>query len=53
MKRFFSFRPRSHRRSMLRDLHAFGLVRVFRQHSLFRLWEPLRESPRRDDSYAA
>ena len=46
MKLFLLFPSRSRRhRSMLRDLHAFGLVRVFRQHSIFRLWEPLRESP--------
>jgi len=47
MKLFLLFQSRSHRhRSMLRDLHAFGFVRVFRQHSIFRIWEPLREGPR-------
>jgi hypothetical protein len=27
------------RRSTLRDLYLFGLVSVFRRHSIFRLWE--------------
>ncbi|WP_414660115.1 hypothetical protein [Horticoccus sp. 23ND18S-11] len=51
MKFIFSFKPRSHRRSTLRDLHAFGLVRVFRQHSFFRLWEPLREQRSREEPF--
>ena len=43
----FLLRPsRPNRRALLRDLHAFGLVSVFRRHSIFRLWEPLRETPR-------
>ena len=50
MKRFFTFTPRpQRRRSMLRDLHAFGFVSVFRQHSILRVWEPLRETPRHGD----
>lgn len=31
-------------RFTLLDLHATGVVRVFRRHSIFRLWEPLRET---------
>ena len=46
MKLFLALKPRPNRRSMLRDLHAFGIVRVFRRPSIFRIWEPLRESPR-------
>jgi hypothetical protein len=42
----FLFLRRPNRRPMLRDLHAFGLLNVFRRPSLFRLWEPLRETPR-------
>jgi len=50
MKRFFTFPSRpQRRRSMLRDLHAFGFVCVFRQHSILRVWEPLRETPRHAD----
>lgn len=30
-------------RFTLLDLHATGLVQVFRRHSIFRLWAPLRE----------
>jgi hypothetical protein len=41
-------RPRtSHaRRGSLRELYTNGLVSIFRRPSLFRLWEPLRETPR-------
>ena len=46
MKFFFRSLPRPNRRPLLRDLHAFGIVSVFRRHSIFRLWEPLRETPR-------
>lgn len=50
MKFLHAFAPRSNRRALLRDLHAFGLVSVFRRHSLLRLWEPLREhSSHRED----
>lgn len=53
MKYLFRFKTRSHHRAMLRDLHAFGIVQVFRQPSLFRIWEPLRETPRHEESDAA
>jgi hypothetical protein len=39
------------RRSTLLDLHRRGVVQVFRRHSLFRLWEPLRENPVRHDDF--
>ncbi|MGH7958558.1 MAG: hypothetical protein ACREH8_16320 [Opitutaceae bacterium] len=39
---FFTARP--NRRSILRDLYAFGIVDVFRRPSIFRIWEPLRET---------
>lgn len=45
MNLFRTFVLRKNRRSTLRDLHSFGLVNVFRRHSIFRLWEPLREHP--------
>ena len=51
MKFFLLFPPRTNRRSLLRDLHAFGIVSVFRRHSLFRVWEPLRETPRNGDEF--
>ena len=37
------------RRGTLRDLYTFGLVSVFRRDSILRVWEPLRETPRRPD----
>lgn len=30
-------------RSSLLALHTSGVIQVFRTHSIFRLWEPLRE----------
>ena len=39
-----------HRRATLRDLYTSGLVSVFRRHSVFRVWEPLRETPRQPGS---
>ena len=47
----FLFPRRPNRRLMLRDLHAFGLINVFRRPSLLRLWEPLRETPRHGDDF--
>ena len=49
MKFFPSFPARLKRRSLLRDLHAFGIVNVFRRPSIFRIWEPLRELPHTSD----
>lgn len=45
-------RPRSDRRATLRDLYVQGLVSVFRRDSILRVWEPLRETPRRNDESA-
>ena len=42
---------RPNRRSVLRDLYAFGILNVFRRHSIFRIWEPLREVPRSSDEF--
>jgi hypothetical protein len=50
MKILFSL-SRPHRRSVLRDLYAFGILDVFRRHSIFRLWEPQRETARRSDEF--
>jgi hypothetical protein len=44
---FRPYRPRQNRRSTLCDLYAYGLISVFRRHSILRVWEPLRETPRR------
>jgi len=52
MKFLSLFSLRSNRRSILRDLHAFGIIRVFRRPSLARLWEPLREQRGREESLA-
>jgi hypothetical protein len=49
MKFLLSFAARPNRRSILRDLHAFGIMNVFRRPSIFRVWEPLRETPRSGD----
>jgi hypothetical protein len=46
IKRFLPLRP-ANRRATLRDLYTFGLVSVFRRESVLRVWEPLRETPRR------
>jgi hypothetical protein len=40
------------RRSTLRDLHAFGIVSVFRRPSIFRIWEPLREHSSSHEEFA-
>lgn len=45
MKRFLSSRSSLDHRGTLRDLYTFGLVSVFRRHSVLRVWEPLREAP--------
>lgn len=45
MKRFLSTRSSLDHRGTLRDLYTFGLVSVFRRHSVLRVWEPLREAP--------
>jgi len=44
MKRFRFFPPRPNRRATLLDLHRFGIIRVFRRHSILRAWQPLRET---------
>ena len=53
MKLLLSFTSRPNRRSVLRDLHAFGIVNVFRRHSILRIWEPLRETPRIPQTFNA
>lgn len=45
LKRFFPARTQLDHRGTLRDLYTFGLVSVFRRHSVLRVWEPLREAP--------
>jgi len=45
MKRFLPSRSSLDHRGTLRDLYTFGLVSVFRRHSVLRVWEPLREAP--------
>lgn len=47
MKRFLSVRSSLDHRGTLRDLYTFGLVSVFRRHSVLRIWEPLRENSAR------
>jgi hypothetical protein len=47
-----SFAPRPAHRSLLRELHASGIVTVFRGHSIFRLWEPLRQHASREEDFA-
>lgn len=52
MRFLLSFVSRPNRRTLLRDLHAFGIVHVFRRPSIFRIWEPLRETPHSSEEYA-
>jgi hypothetical protein len=52
MKFLLLLRPRSQQRSLLLDLHAFGHLHIFRRHSLFRLWEPRRETRRSAESFS-
>ena len=47
VRRLFRPQPCSSQRSTLRDLYTFGLMSVFRRDSIFRVWEPLRETPQR------
>jgi hypothetical protein len=52
MKLLAAFRPRPlrrNRRETLRDLYVHGLVSVFRRDSVLRIWEPLRETPRKSE----
>lgn len=52
MKLRLPFRPRRrhpNHRSTLHDLYVYGLVSVFRRHSILRVWEPLRETSRRHE----
>jgi hypothetical protein len=39
-------------RSSLLALHTSGVIRVFRTHSIFRLWEPLREHRRLGEDFS-
>jgi hypothetical protein len=53
MNLFRLFAHRKNHRSTLLDLHRFGVVQVFRRHSIFRLWEPLREHPISDHDFTS
>ncbi len=44
MKFFTKPAPRRPLRLTLIDLHTTGVIQVFRTHSFFRLWTPLREN---------
>lgn len=44
MKFFTKPAPRRPLRFTLLDLHTTGVIQVFRTHSFFRLWTPLREN---------
>jgi hypothetical protein len=50
-KTFSTPAPRRPLRFTLLELHTSGVLRVFRRHSLFRLWAPLRESFDADESF--
>lgn len=39
-------------RFTLLELHTTGVLQVFRRHSLFRLWAPLRENFDADQDFA-
>ena len=44
LKFFTKPAPRRPLRFTLLALHTSGVIQVFRTHSLFRLWTPLREN---------
>jgi hypothetical protein len=52
MKFLRFFRPRKNHRATLLDLHAFGVINVFRRHSILRVWQPQREVFSRDETFA-
>ncbi|MEY2878882.1 MAG: hypothetical protein RLZZ15_1262 [Verrucomicrobiota bacterium] len=52
MKFLFHRAPRRPLRSILLELHATGVLQVFRRHSFLRLWEPLRETARPESDFA-
>ena len=43
--KFLLWPRRKNYRTTLLDLHRCGVIHVFRRHSFFRLWEPMREHP--------
>jgi hypothetical protein len=45
--------PRRPLRFTLLALHTSGVIQVFRTHSLFRLWTPLRENFDADQDFAS
>jgi hypothetical protein len=45
--------PRRPLRFTLLDLHTTGVIQVFRAHSFFRLWTPLRENFDTDQDFAS
>lgn len=51
MNFFRSIVRRPNRRATLLELHRSGVVQIFRRHSIFRLWEPLREHPARTEDF--
>jgi hypothetical protein len=52
MKFLRFFRSRKNHRATLLDLHAFGVINVFRRHSILRVWQPQREVFSRDETLA-
>ena len=45
------FFPRRNLRPVLRDLHTFGIISVFRRDSIFNVWAPLREPAAEHDDF--
>ena len=52
IKLFAKPAPRRPLRFTLLALHTSGVIQVFRTHSLFRLWTPLRENFDADQDFA-
>jgi len=52
LKFFAKPAPRRTLRFTLLELHTSGVIRVFRSHSLLRVWEPLRENPDSAENFA-
>ena len=52
LKLFLQPAPRRTLRFTLLELHSSGVIRVFRSHSLLRVWEPLRENVDAGENFA-
>ena len=52
LRSFRSASASNNHRTTLLELHRSGMMQVFRRHSIFRVWVPLRETCPANDSFA-